>query len=84
MNTRALAEKLTNVERAVQRGEWSAAHNLLFDAQDCVLQIQREAIAMQAESVRRSLSDTLSLASVAAPDEAMQSRSEPVNCQMKR
>lgn len=54
MKTKALLEKLMDVERALQRGECYAAQKHLFDAQDCVLQIEREMIEMQAEKVRLS------------------------------
>lgn len=54
MKTQALLQKLMEVERALQRGECIAAQTLLFDAQDRILEIEREMIDMQAEKVRLS------------------------------
>lgn len=48
MKTQALLKTLTDVERAVQRCELSAAQSLLFEAQEWVLQIEREMMDMQA------------------------------------
>lgn len=48
MKTKALLEKLMDAERALQRGDCPAAQSLLFQAQETVLQIDREMIDIQA------------------------------------
>lgn len=47
MSTNALLQNLMAVECALQRGDCAAAQRLLLDAQEAVLQIDREMIAMQ-------------------------------------
>ena len=63
MKTKALLENLMEVECALQRGDCSAAQKLLFEAQEAVLQIDREMIDMQE---RLSISPAPSYRAVAA------------------
>lgn len=48
MKTRALLQRLLDAERALQSGDCPAAQNFLLQAQETVLQIDRELIDMQA------------------------------------
>jgi hypothetical protein len=52
MTTQAILEKLMEVERALQNRDCLAAHILVFDVQDRVLQLEREMIEMQVRKVR--------------------------------
>lgn len=54
MNTTTLLEKLVEVERALQNSNYIAARGLLLQAEDCVLQIERDMIGVQAEKVRQA------------------------------
>lgn len=54
MNTTTLLEKLAEVERALQNSNYIAARGLLLQAEDCVLQIERDMIDVQAEKVRQA------------------------------
>jgi hypothetical protein len=54
MNTKALLEKLIEVERALAYGHYAAARALVLEAEDSLLQIEREMIRMQTDKVRRS------------------------------
>ncbi len=52
MNTATLLEILVDIERALQRTDYLAAHALVIEAEDYILQSQRELIHMQAEKLR--------------------------------
>jgi len=52
MTTQAILEKLMEVERALRNRDCLAAHMLVFDVQDRVLQLEREMIEMQVRKVR--------------------------------
>lgn len=52
-----LLEKLMEIERALQRGEYVTAQKLLLDAEDCTLHIQREMLRMEAENLRRAANE---------------------------
>ncbi len=52
MNTATLLEMLVEVERALQRTDYMAAHALVMETEDYILQSQRELIHMQAEKLR--------------------------------
>ena len=55
MNTKALLDTLTEIERTLLRGECRAAYALVLKAQDCVLEIERELIQLETEKVRLSV-----------------------------
>lgn len=48
MSSETLLDKLMDVERALDRGDYSAARWILFEAEEFALQIQRETIEMRA------------------------------------
>lgn len=52
MNTTTLLEKLVEIDRALQNSNYMAARGLLLQAEDCVLQIERDMIDVQAEKLR--------------------------------
>ena len=54
MNTQVLLQKLVEIEHALHRGDYLAVHQLVLEAQDRVLHIEREMIDLQADKVRRS------------------------------
>lgn len=54
MKTQALLQQLIEADRALQKGDCAAARSILFEAQDSVLQIERDMIDMQTEKVRRT------------------------------
>ena len=54
MNTTTLLEKLVEVDRALQNSNPMAARALLLQAEDCVLQIERDMIDVQAEKLRQA------------------------------
>jgi hypothetical protein len=54
MMTTILLEMLVEIERELQRTNYSAAHSLVMEAEDCVLQIEREMIHLQTEKLRRA------------------------------
>ena len=54
MKTQALLQKLMDIERALHHGDLLAAHQLVLEAQDGVLHIEREMIDMQTERLRRT------------------------------
>lgn len=54
MNTTTLLEKLVEIDRALQNSNYMAARGLLLQAEDCVLQIERGMIDVQAEKVRQA------------------------------
>jgi hypothetical protein len=54
MNTKALLEKLIEIERALAHGHYATARSLVLEAEDAVLQIEREMIRLQTDKVRRS------------------------------
>ena len=54
MKTHALLQQLMDADLALQRGDCVTARSILFEAQDSVLQIQRDMIDMQTEKVRRT------------------------------
>ncbi|HKR26201.1 MAG TPA: hypothetical protein VJS11_02060 [Acidobacteriaceae bacterium] len=54
MNTTTLLEKLVEIDRALQNNNYIAARGLLLQAEDCVLQIERNMIDVQAEKVRQA------------------------------
>ena len=54
MNTTTLLEKLVEIDRALQNNNYIAARGLLLQAEDCVLQIERNLIDVQAEKVRQA------------------------------
>jgi hypothetical protein len=51
MTTKAILEKLIEVERALQNRDCFAAHVLMFEARDRVLELEREMIEMQVRKV---------------------------------
>jgi hypothetical protein len=53
MTTKIILEKLLEIERALQQRDCLSAHHLLFEAQDRVLQLEREMIERQEEKVRQ-------------------------------
>lgn len=53
MNTTTLLEKLVEIERALQCTDYGAAHALVLEAEDCVLQLEREMIRTQAKKLLR-------------------------------
>ena len=54
MNTATLLGMLVEVERALQRTNYMAARDLVMEAEDYILQSQRELIHMQAEKLRQA------------------------------
>ncbi len=52
MSTRILLEKLMEIERALRRGECWEARTLVIEAQDCVLELQRELMETLLENER--------------------------------
>ena len=54
MNTKALLDTLTEIERTLLRGDCGAAYALLLKAQDCVLEFERELIQLETDKVRLS------------------------------
>jgi hypothetical protein len=54
MKTKALLEKLIEIERALAHGQYTTARSLVLEAEDAVLQIEREMIRLQTDKVRRS------------------------------
>ena len=50
--TEALLERLTDIERALQRGDCTTARWRLFEAEDLVLQIKREMIVPETKKIR--------------------------------
>ncbi len=55
MNTVALIEKLNKIERALEAGESATIRELLRDAQQCALQLQRETPEQMRRDSRASL-----------------------------
>jgi hypothetical protein len=53
MTTKALLDKLIEIERALQRGQLAEVHVLVLESEDLVLQIEREMLRLQAENIRR-------------------------------
>ncbi|HLJ78311.1 MAG TPA: hypothetical protein VKT75_12895 [Acidobacteriaceae bacterium] len=53
MTTKALLDKLIEIERALQRGQLAEVHVLVLESEDMVLQIEREMLRLQAENIRR-------------------------------
>lgn len=47
MNTQLVLKKLTDAERALQRGDCLAAYSYLREAEDSVLQMTRELIGLR-------------------------------------
>jgi len=54
MNTSTLMEILVEIERALQRTNYGAARSLVMEAEDFVLQSEREMIHRQAEKLRQA------------------------------
>ena len=54
MNTKALLEKLIEIERALAHGHYTTARSLVLEAEESVLQMEREMIRIQTEKLRRS------------------------------
>lgn len=54
MNTKALLEKIIDIERALAHCHKATARSLVLEAEESVLQIEREMIRMQTDKVRRS------------------------------
>lgn len=54
MNTTTLLEKLVEIDRALQNSNYMAARGLLLQAEDCVLQLERNMIDVQAEKVSQA------------------------------
>ena len=52
MTTQNILETLLKVERALRSRDCLAAHELVFQAQERLLELERELIAMQAEKLR--------------------------------
>jgi hypothetical protein len=67
MNTTTLLEKLIEIEWALQRNNNAAARALVMQAEDCVLQMDRDMIRVQTEKVHRAAySPSYSTAPIAA------------------
>lgn len=47
MNTQLVLKKLTDAERALQRGDCLAAYSLLREAEESVLQLRHELISLR-------------------------------------
>lgn len=54
MNTTTLLEKLIEIDRALQHSNYVAARALVMQAEDCVLQMDRDIIHAQTEKVQRA------------------------------
>lgn len=54
MNTTTLLEKLFDIERALQRENYSAARSLVMQAEEFILQTEREMIHAQTEKLRQA------------------------------
>lgn len=52
MSTTSLLQRLVEIERALQRKNYLAARALVMQAEDWVLQSEREMLHVQAEKVR--------------------------------
>ena len=60
MTITVLMDKLMEIERALQRGEYLTARTLVLEAEDCTLEIGREMIRMQAENLQESTTENAS------------------------
>lgn len=54
MNTTTLLEKLVDIERALQRENYSTARSLVMQAEEFILQTEREMIHAQTEKLRQA------------------------------
>lgn len=54
VSTQAILEKLLDIEKALARSDCAAAYAIVFEAEDYVLQMQREQIKNQKEKVWRA------------------------------
>lgn len=50
MNAQAVLAKLMEIERVVARGDYLAVHSLVMEAEECVLQMERELLDALSQS----------------------------------